>query len=92
MPVYVYRCNDCGAELECYYRMNDKPRQTLCTDCGAAAISIPVIGGIQGEEPAWLDDEVRNVLQTDDQLKKSPITCRTEYNKYLKDNDIVPIN
>jgi len=35
MPIYEYRCNACGHELEKLQRMSDQPL-TDCPDCGAA--------------------------------------------------------
>jgi len=34
MPIYEYRCNACGHELEKIQRMSDEPL-TDCPDCGA---------------------------------------------------------
>lgn len=33
MPLYDYRCNDCGAEFEAVHSMFDNPRLP-CPDCG----------------------------------------------------------
>jgi len=37
MPIYEYRCNACGHELEKLQRMSDEPL-TDCPDCGAAEL------------------------------------------------------
>ena len=37
MPIYEYRCNACGHELEKIQRMSDEPL-TNCPDCGAAEL------------------------------------------------------
>ena len=33
MPIYEYRCNDCGNEFEYQQRMSDDPK-TVCENCG----------------------------------------------------------
>jgi putative FmdB family regulatory protein len=38
MPIYEYRCNACGHELEKLQRMSDTPL-TDCPDCGEARLS-----------------------------------------------------
>jgi putative FmdB family regulatory protein len=37
MPIYEYRCNACGHELEKIQRMSDEPL-TDCPDCGKAEL------------------------------------------------------
>jgi len=37
MPIYEYRCNACGHELEKIQRMSDEPLAD-CPDCGAAEL------------------------------------------------------
>jgi putative FmdB family regulatory protein len=37
MPIYEYRCNACGHELEKIQRMSDEPL-TDCPDCGAGEL------------------------------------------------------
>lgn len=37
MPLYEYRCNACGHELEAMQKMSDAPL-TLCPECGEPAL------------------------------------------------------
>jgi putative FmdB family regulatory protein len=37
MPIYEYRCQSCGYELEKLQRMNDEPLKD-CPDCGKAEL------------------------------------------------------
>lgn len=37
MPVYEYKCNDCGKEFEYQQRMSD-PEKTDCEACGKSAL------------------------------------------------------
>lgn len=38
MPIYAYRCADCGHELEALQKISDAPL-TDCPACGAAALA-----------------------------------------------------
>lgn len=38
MPIYEYRCSDCGHELEALQKLSD-PKLTTCPQCGAEALS-----------------------------------------------------
>lgn len=38
MPIYEYRCEACGAELEKLQKINDPPLQD-CPECGKAALT-----------------------------------------------------
>ncbi len=37
MPIYEYRCEDCGHELEAIQKMSDAPRVD-CPSCGEASL------------------------------------------------------
>jgi len=37
MPIYEYRCDNCGEHLEALQRMSD-PALTVCKNCGAEAL------------------------------------------------------
>ena len=37
MPIYEYRCEDCGHELEAIQKMSDEPL-TECPECGKPAL------------------------------------------------------
>ncbi|MBU0553043.1 zinc ribbon domain-containing protein [Myxococcota bacterium] len=37
MPLYLYRCSECEAEVEVHAKMSDPP-PTRCEACGAAAL------------------------------------------------------
>lgn len=91
MPAYDFMCQKCKRTDELIYRMQDKPKSVKC-NCGGDMISIPARINIQAIEPTWLNDEVRGSLQTEKEAKENPITNRDEYNKYLKDNDLVAVS
>jgi putative FmdB family regulatory protein len=37
MPIYEYKCDDCGHELEKIQKMSDEPL-TTCPSCGSEAM------------------------------------------------------
>ncbi|MGB5735758.1 MAG: FmdB family zinc ribbon protein [Thiohalocapsa sp.] len=37
MPIYAYRCEDCGHELDALQKISDAPL-TECPECGASAL------------------------------------------------------
>ena len=88
MPTYVYLCSKCNKKKEAVYRMKDKP-QTIPCDCGEAMISVPCCSAIQGDEPVWLNNDVRMAIQGEKEMRTHPITSRTEYNKALKDKGLI---
>lgn len=92
MPCYDYKCESCGHVMERYYKMELKPRQDICDRCrGTANAQIPLVA-VHGEEAIWIDDELRGALQSPEDAARKPVTTRSEYNKYLKDNDIIPVS
>ncbi len=38
MPLYEYRCRDCGTCLEVLQRLGDGPEGLLCTRCGGSRL------------------------------------------------------
>lgn len=84
MPLYDFRCTDCKSEFEKYIKLKDCDCLQSCKKCGGAAVKI-LSARILRDEPTWLNDEVRGVLQDD---SERPIENRTQYNRYLLDNGI----
>ncbi len=35
MPIYEYRCKECGAEFEKMVRLSEADRSPLCPECGS---------------------------------------------------------
>lgn len=86
MPLYEYECKKCGAITEAFYPMAEKLQKVVCDQCGYLARAIISIGGIQGDEPPWINDDLRGCLQ---KPGERPITNRTEYKAYLRQNNLV---
>ena len=38
MPIYDYKCSNCGQELEIIQKFSDKPK-TLCSNCGEESLT-----------------------------------------------------
>lgn len=92
MPLYTYECEECGEEFEMVLRLSEFESITPnCPQCGGEGRRILVLGhgGIQGDEPVWLDHSVREALQDLTDPATVPITTRTQYKKYMKDNSLV---
>jgi putative FmdB family regulatory protein len=85
MPIYEFKCEECGQVSEIICRLSDKPRTLKCV-CGGVADSF--IGsngaGLTDNKVPWLDSAIK-VLQRDGE---PPITTRTEYKAYLKKNEL----
>jgi len=85
MPLYEYECKVCGQIFEKAYKLDDADKTPACPYCGPSVVKI-LSAKILRDEPTWLNDEVRGVLQ--DTEAEKPIENRTDYNRYLKDNGI----
>lgn len=83
MPTYLYRC-ECGKEQEQMFRMAEKPKVVPC-ECGKDMPQVPAIGACHGDEPTWINADLRGTLQ---KPGDRPITNRGEYRSYLAKNGI----
>lgn len=87
MPVYEFRCDDCHQIVERYFKMDQCPDAGGCPVCtGTARKILPMSYGIKSDTPAWLNDQVRDVLQKDGE---PPIETRKQHDDYLRKNGIV---
>ena len=100
MPLYEFECRSCASRQEEFFKMADCPQETVCVHCGGnAAKIITFSGGIQTEEPLWLQgasgEQVRECLQDSARVKAGldqPITTRSQHKAYLKEHGIVPLD
>jgi len=88
MPLYEYQCRECSNSFELYFPLQEWDVVPSCPDCGAESQK-QLSAKIQREEPVWLDDETRGVLQDLDDPNTKPIENRTEYKRHLKENGII---
>ena len=60
MPIYEYRCNACGAQVEKRQSINDDPL-TVCEKCGGALEKQWSLSGFQFKGAGWyVTDYSRN--------------------------------
>ncbi|QVW35074.1 zinc ribbon domain-containing protein [Geobacter sulfurreducens] len=56
MPIYEYRCEDCGGTFSLLQKMGAGERETSCPACGSdrvrKLISAPAVGSSAGVAPA----------------------------------------
>ena len=91
MTVYSYQCNNCTQEFDAVLPLVEYDKPQECPFCGGTTTKLMKLGGIRDDHPVWLDQTVRNQLQDTDS-PHVPIETRIDYNRYLKDNGIVPSN
>jgi putative FmdB family regulatory protein len=87
MPVYEFMCDSCGKVTERIFKIEDCPDAGGCPHCdGTARRVLSSRYAILSDTPAWLNDQVREVLQKDGE---PPIETRKQHDDYLKRNGIV---
>jgi putative FmdB family regulatory protein len=60
MPIYAYKCNDCGHEKEILQKISDAPL-TDCPDCGHPSMVKQVTAaGFQLKGSGWYATDFRN--------------------------------
>ena|SRR5687767_4505798 len=60
MPIYEYRCAECGAQKEVLQRINDAPL-TVCAECGKRAMKKMVTAaGFQLKGTGWYATDFKN--------------------------------
>ena len=59
MPIYEYRCEDCGHQLEALQKMSDKPL-TDCPECGKPALKKQVsAAGFRLSGSGWYETDFK---------------------------------
>jgi len=48
MPIYCYRCIDCGKKIE---QMANRPADVDCPDCSKGVMPIPMVRDYPAEKP-----------------------------------------
>ena len=94
MPIYDYKCSNCGQELEIIQKFSDKPK-TLCPNCGeeslAKQISAPSfrLKGAGWYETDFKTGKKKNISTNESSNdNKSPETSKTNSKKASKQDKI----
>jgi putative FmdB family regulatory protein len=72
MPIYAYRCEDCGHELDALQKISDAPLSD-CPECGAPALKKQItaaafrLKGAGWYETDFKKDGKKNIHETGDQ-------------------------
>ncbi|VAW36981.1 hypothetical protein MNBD_DELTA02-495 [hydrothermal vent metagenome] len=59
MPIYEYKCNDCGLEFEVMQRFSDAPVKE-CEDCGGAVEKMISLSSFHLKGGGWYATEYGN--------------------------------
>ena len=90
MPLYNFQCHGCGEDIEQIHKIDDCPKSVICPQCHDIAVKV-IVPGHGGSfcdsavDVPWLAS-AREVLQPD---HERPIETRGEYNRYLKEKNII---
>ena len=85
MPIYEYRCESCGHELEKLQRMSEDPIKD-CPACGTASLRRLIsAAGFRLKGAGWYEtdfkkDNKRNLVESSDKGEKKP-DSKTEATK-----------
>jgi len=90
MPLYCFECVNCGNRFDIFAKIDERPESVICDDCGEHAVNVIIAGhgGIKcdsANDIPWFASAIEN-LQPD---HERPLETRGEYNKYLKDKNII---
>ncbi|MBW2094217.1 MAG: zinc ribbon domain-containing protein [Deltaproteobacteria bacterium] len=90
MPLYDFECVGCGKRHEMVFPVDKCPESVRCPVCEEPAVKIIAVGHggafcDSGVDVPWLAS-ARKVLQPD---HERPIETRQEYNRYLKERNII---
>ncbi len=86
MPLYSYRCRDCGAETEHFARIDDAPEHVRCDACGGEhthrIISSVAYHASEASKTARLDPKYEKMV--DHAMKKSASADENRLIKKMK--------
>lgn len=82
MPIYEYKCADCGAHVEKMQKVSDAPL-TVCENCGGKMEKQWSLSGFQFKGSGWYLSDYSNKLKDPnaaktDKAEKSDKTDKTE--------------
>ena len=84
--LYEYECK-CGAVHEKVFKVTNFPNTIKC-ECGGMARKIISLGAIRTDgDVGWMESASKNLVKHGER----PVTTRTEYRNYLKNNNLTAI-
>jgi putative FmdB family regulatory protein len=96
-PFYDYECQGCGHVIEVFYKIDDRPELLPCSEsCGGQMRQIMSPTMVQCEDIVnvpWIREFAHNHNRQGGKRNRQggpPIESRSDYKKYLKDNDLRP--
>lgn len=92
MPQYEYRCSSCDLEFVVCRKMKDMEKIEECPECLSHSSLMVSKGVTLGDEVGWINDEVRGSLQDPSEMRRNPITTRTELNRAVKAKGLVEVS
>ena len=82
MPIYEYRCDDCGHELEKLQKISDEPLKD-CPDCGKPGLrKLVSAAGFRLKGGGWYETDFKsgnkkNVAESSSSSSDSDASCGT---------------
>lgn len=74
MPIYEYRCSDCGFQKEYLQKVSD-PKLTVCPECGKETFSkMLTAAGFQLKGSGWYATDFKNTGKPKDSGKSATST------------------
>lgn len=74
MPIYEYRCESCGHELEALQKMSD-PLLTQCPECGQASLKKALsVAGFRLKGGGWYETDFKGGAKKKDAQDKGDKT------------------
>ena len=79
MPIYDYKCSDCGHQIEVIQKFSDEPK-TLCIECGKEALKKMVSApSFRLKGGGWYDTDFKtgkkkNIASDDTSSNKKSLT------------------
>ena len=89
MPTYEYYCETCTNQFEIVCPMSVHVTRTRCPKCNAEAWQTFTRVSVHDDHPLWLNDEVRNQIQGDNE---APVETRSQYKRYMAEKGYVEVD
>jgi len=81
MPIYEYRCESCGHDMEVLQKMSDEPL-TVCPECGKPALKKLIsAGGFILKGTGWYETDFKGGKKKPDDKQEAKKTTSKESGK-----------